>query len=168
MNIFVNLLSKKKKTHNGRWFREGKNGHSKFILWFLFFFSLWIWTLVLGGIISLPEQYGTCWHFTEKDILRTASPAQSREDFPLLTVHTEWQSVTCHSFVTIYSNAFFFWYIKSVFSLRLIESWSLRDHKKKEKKKKLLPNSNEVKKIRQLKLHLLSAFNIKPPLLTTK
>lgn len=65
-------------------------------------------------------------------------------------------------------KCFFFLYIKSVFSLRLIESWSLRDHKKKEKKKKLLPNSNEVKKIRQLKLHLLSAFNIKPPLLTTK
>lgn len=33
-------------------------------------------------------------------------------------------------------KCFFFWYIKSVFSLCLIESWSLRDHKKKREKKK--------------------------------
>lgn len=32
----------------------------------------------------------------------------------------------------------------------------------------MLPNSNEVKKIRQLKLHLLSAFNIKASIIDDK
>lgn len=113
----------------------------------------------------------TIWHlltFYRKRHFENCKSGSIKGGF-LSTHGAYWMTVvTCHSFVTIYSNAFFFWYIKSVFSLRLIESWSLRDHKKKPEKKKLLPNSNEVKKIRQLKLHLLSAFNIKPPLLTTK
>lgn len=112
-----------------------KKWHSKFILWFLFFLSLNM------GLSTWRH------HFTSRTIRHLLTFYRKRhfENYKsgsikggFLSTHSAYwitdgyMSQFCYHLLKCF---FFFRYIKSRFSLCLIESWSLRDKKEKKKKK---------------------------------